>query len=183
LGEGLTVADLSQAFAFVMRHEDSTLSGVVETDNDGGKVRLGVNSKSHPRALSDGFYEMPLDQALVYAMDLFKYDYWSAVCGYTIPDQRSANQVADLAFNCGTHEAVKILQRAANYCLPTRSLILVDGEIGPRTLGAVIEVANRSPQELLAAIKQYGEQYYRDLARRKPADAKYLNAWLSRLDA
>lgn len=177
------MADLEKAFQFVMRHEDSTLSGVVTTDNDGGKVRFGVNSKSNPQALADGFYEMPVDQALVYAMDVFKYAYWSHVAGYSIPDQRCANQVSDMAFNDGTHEAILILQRATNYCLPTGLLILVDGQLGPRTLAAVIDVANRSPGELLDGIKKYAEQYYRDLAARKPADAKFLNAWLSRLNA
>ena len=116
------------AFLFVMSHEDVRMSGEVVTDNDGGQVRFGVNSRSNPQALADGFYTMSKDDALVYAENVFVTKYWNRIDGDAVNNQRVANQFADLDFNSG-NEAVFIMQRAANRF--QEKPIVVDGKFGP----------------------------------------------------
>lgn len=174
------MADRHIAFLFVMAHEDVTMSGVVATDNDGGQVRFGVNSKSNPQAVGDGFYTMPVTDALVYAEKLFVAKYWSAVMGNDIAVQRIANQVADLYF-LSEREAILILQRAVNRFVATP--ISVDGAMGPVTLATVNVVAD--PLSLLDAIKAQAIVFYQSLVKKDPV--KYTTqdykSWVSRLNA
>jgi len=172
------MADVDLAFTFVMKNEDSTLSGKVTPEPNGAKARFGVNSLAHPEAVTAGFYEMSHDGALDYAKNVFVQNYWNEVMGDQIMNQDVANKLADLAFNMGVVMATKIVQRATN--LGTGRIIVgVDGQMGPKTLAAMNGV---DPVKLLASIKDYAKQHYRDIAYRVPEEAKYLTSWLNRVD-
>lgn len=174
------MADRQIAFLFVMGHEDVRMSGVVVTDNDGGQVRFGINSKAHPQAVSDGFYTMSKDDALAYAKTVFVSQYWNHIFGDDIRNQRVANQCADLFFNTG-EEAVLIMQRAANRF--QENPIAVDGKFGKMTLDAINFVPDQLA--LLDAVKAQAIVFYQILVAKNPA--KYTQAdyrsWVSRLNA
>jgi lysozyme family protein len=139
-----------------------------------------VNSLAHPEAVEDGFYNMPRDQALLYAQNLFKNWYWMPIHGDDILNQTVATKVVDLAFNMNVAPAVKIAQQAINSLLfPNEEALVVDGHLGPKTL----YMLNReSPELVLVAIKKFATQHYQAIAAANPDLQKYLEGWLKRVN-
>jgi lysozyme family protein len=180
------MADAHKGFLWTMAQEcnvlaDGSFDDATITDTDGGLTRLGVDSRSHPHAVTDGFYQMSKFDALNYAERIYTACYWDLVSGSSIESQMVASKYADLAFNSGINEATKIVQRAVNSCRQVRDLIMVDGIPGWRTTAAVNAVdANR----LMAAIIGFGETFYQELYRAHTAifSSSILNGWLRRLD-
>lgn len=172
------MADVDIAFNFTMHNEDPTGLGKVTIDNNGGKVRFGVNSVAHPEALHDGFYVMPLPEALDYAKTVYVKDYWVPVHGYLIDNQPIANKVTDLSFDMNPMPMVRVTQRAVNFVMG-RLVLEVDGEMGPKTLALVNGI---DAIKLLPAIKSYAKQRYEDIVRAHPEDQPYLMGWLRRVD-
>lgn len=172
------MADVNLAFTFVMKNEDSTLSGKVTPEPKGGKARFGVNSLAHPEAVIDGFYEMTKSDAIAYAKKVFIKSYWTPILGNQIVNQDVANKLVDLAFNLGLTPATKILQRSVNLELGGVK-IFVDGQMGQKTLTAMNGL---DPVKLLDSLKGYAKQYYRDIAYRNPDERTYLDSWLNRVD-
>lgn len=180
------MADVSKAFNFVMSNEckilpDGSFSDSTITDIDGGKTRFGIDSKSNPDAVHDGFYDMPAPAALLYAQNFFKYDIFNQILGYNIFDQSIASKFADMAFNEGIEQATKIVQRAVNSLRDTPNLVVVDGKPGARTAASINAVEE---DDLLKAIIEYGTQFYTGLRQTHPekySDAIY-QAWIKRLE-
>jgi lysozyme family protein len=176
------MADRHTAFLFVMSHEDASLSGVVVTDDDGGKARFGVNSNDNPQAITDGFYDMPKDEALAYAENVFVARYWNPIACDEVTSQRIANQFSDLHYVSGG-EAILIMQRAVNK--RSAAPIAVDGKMGRITLNAINNCAASDEEGLLDAIKAQATVFYQILVRQNPAEytpAVYAS-WMRRLNA
>ena len=160
---------------------DGSFSDSTITDIDGGKTRYGIDSKSNPEAVQEGFYSMSQDDALLYAKNFFQYEIFSQVLGYNIVDQVVASKYTDMAFNEGIAQATKIIQRAVNSLRDTANLITVDGKPGARTAASINAV---DENELLKAIIEYGTQFYTGLRQQHPekySDAVY-QAWIKRLE-
>jgi lysozyme family protein len=178
------MADVHKAWAFVLSNEDATPpTGNVVAEPNGGRARLGINSIAHPEALARGFYSMPLDQALEFAEDIFKYDYWSRILGYSIESQVIASKWADITFNMNAHEATLLVQRAVNSL--RLKPIRVDGVCGPDTIASVNTYLDAEDEErLYAAIIKQGAMFYEELRQEHPE--RYSEAleqeWLRRLN-
>jgi|HubBroStandDraft_5_1064220.scaffolds.fasta_scaffold00774_15 lysozyme family protein len=175
------MANSKEAFLFVMGHEDSTMSGVVTKDNNGGEVRFGVNSIANPQAVTDGFYQMPKDEAVEYAHNLFVIKYWNPIYGDSISDQRVANQFADLSYVSGD-ESVMIIQRAVNQ---RGGELAVDGMMGSKTLNGLNAYINQDALTMLDAVKAQAIMFYQLLTKKNPAEYTpqiYLS-WVRRLNA
>ena len=179
------MADPQVSFRFVLGHEcrknpDGSFNGETITDIDGGSSRFGIDSVSHPEALTAGFYQMSDADALVYAGDIFKYDYFNMILGYAIIDQQIAAKYSDLAFNTGVHEATLIVQRAVNSLRSRDTQVAIDGKPGALTTAA-INALDASP--LLQAISKYGIEFYSGLRDKNPAKYtdKIYNVLVSRV--
>lgn len=180
------MADFIIAFNFVLDNEDSTRSGVVTkdpTDDDPKAIaRFGINSASHPEALAENFYSMPVEQALVWAEGLYKCYYWLPIKGNKIACQDISNKYMDLSVNSGVVEATKIVQRACNQVLKLYVVgylpLMVDGICGSATSAALNQA---HPEQLLPAIKDFASQFYRDVAFREHWPPRLLAALLSRV--
>jgi len=59
------VSDPNAAIRFVLKQEDSTLSGVItnESGDAGGLTRFGLCAKWHPELVAAGFYDVTMDTA------------------------------------------------------------------------------------------------------------------------
>jgi lysozyme family protein len=165
------VADPTIAWHFVLSNEcrvraDGSFNGEVITDVDGGLTRFGIDSKSHPGAIRDGFYDKMDDTAaLAYAGDIFKYDYFNMVLGYAIQDQRIASKYSDLAFNEYFVQATLIMQRAVNSLRDPGKQIQEDGKPGSMTVAA-INAADEAA--LLQAVIVFGTKFYKGLQQKNP---------------
>ena len=177
------MSDVLKAWAFSLSNEDTTPpTGKVVSEPNGGMARLGINSRAHPEAVRDGFYTMGLEAALDYAFDLFKYDYWSMVLGYSMEEQLIASKVTDLAFNCSPRLAIKLVQRAIN-TLRGNQAIKPDGICGPQTIAAVNTYLD-DVEALYAGIIEQGTSFYEELHTHDPVKfpLHLEEEWLERLN-
>jgi len=166
------MAYFQPAFDFLMDHEDPHRSGVVTSDS-GGLTRWGISQKSYPHL---DIRNLTLAQA----GEICQRDFFSAIHGFQIGNQRIASKLLDMAYNMGVRTAVTILQSALNtYCQPRTDLLAEDGVMGPQTL---IAVNNADASLLLTGLVEVSRQHYRHIAQNNPAEAKYLNGWLARAE-
>lgn len=167
-----------------MSNEDtSPPSGRVTPDGAGAVARLGINSRWHPKAIIEGFYAMPLSQALEYAANIFKYSYWVEIKGYSINAQVIASKFADLAFNASVDQATIIIQRAANRVWPVAGRLTTDGVCGSLTVARINLISDGKLQNLYDAIIDEGAAFYEVLLVEHPE--KFTPAqegeWIKRL--
>jgi len=180
------MANADDAVQFVLRQEDSRLTGDITTlpGDAGGPTRFGLASRWHPELVARGFYELVHgaprighDEALTIAEETYGVAYIAALHIDQIASQEVADRLLSFAVNEGKPEAVTILQRCLNGC---GCAITVDGIFGPQTLKAVNSV---DPARLIAAQRSSQEGFYRHLVAVRPALLPYLNGLLNRARA
>jgi lysozyme family protein len=181
----MSASQLEPAFLFIMGNEDQGLTGKVVTDSNGGRVRYGINSLANPEALAGGFYSMPNAQALQFAQGIFQNEYWNSMAGDALATgQIVVSKLADLVFNAGPRQGVKLIQRAVN-SFRTANLLKVDGICGAGTVAAINTFLDDTDVEALyAGILEQGKVFYQELATENPVEftPELEAAWLKRLD-
>jgi len=188
------VADVNLSFEYTMDREDRTRSGKITPDptakDPKALARFGVNSAAHPELIQQGFFgpvaelgveEMPNDEALRAAENVYKYRYFSPAGGYEIEDQGVANKFVDLCFNEGSGQATELMQEALKdvlpYLLPT---LKTDGVPGPRTIAAINAA---EPEQLLPALKARAVKFYEDWAAKNNKPRQLLDALIARVNS
>jgi lysozyme family protein len=141
----------------------------VNLGDGGGLTRFGIAQKDHP-GLSANFYTEPAASALVEAEVIYEQQYWNPIQGDRINNDVLAASVFSCAVNTGVSQAVKILQA----CLG----IPGDGIFGMETLTQTNAYSKSSA--LAPAFRAAWADFYRELAQRNPADARFLDGWLMR---
>ena len=154
------------AAALVIRHE----GGYVNDPKDaGGETKFGISKRSYPH----------LDiKRLTYqdAMNIYKRDYWDAGKFALLDNRELACRVFDLAVNCGTGTAVKLLQRACNLLNGASLFSLdVDGVLGPKTAQEINGFSH--PKALLMALRHLAAARYVSLKQ-----PRFLTGWFNRLE-
>jgi len=169
-----------------------TYAGITRRDNpdpalwdrvDDYKRRLRVQPT---QKRSDKLDKQLRDDAELWVNVKFAYfeRYWKPVCGNQLAELSAAValEVYDTGVNMGTGTAGRILQAAVN--LMNRNArsypdIMVDGAIGPRTLGAVRKCIEVNTAERLVVVLN-GEQYvrYREIVLTSPGQERFFNGWI-----
>jgi lysozyme family protein len=163
------MANFAPICTWVLRQEDSTLSGVVKDLGDGqGLTRFGVGQKAHPE-LPPTFYTMPEFDALSIAIGVYRVTYWNRFLGDQIVDDGVASCLLSFSINDGTNREVRMLQQILN--------LTQDGAFGPQTLAATNAAA---PQPLAAALRQAQASFYLSLVPTRPDLAAVLPGLLAR---
>jgi lysozyme family protein len=173
---GTLMSNPTQSIDFVLKQEDSTLSGVItnETGDAGGLTRFGLCAKWHPELVAAGFYQVAMDTAtaLNEAEVAYANAYATPLMLYRIDSQAIANALLSFAVNMGTFEAVETLQQVCG--------AVADGCIGPNTVAAVNA---HDPETLLAAYCAIQANRYRGIAAANPTQRRFLVGWLNRVAA
>lgn len=165
------MADPLQAVTLTLQNEDPTGTGVLTIDNNGAKVKYGINAADNPDLFDAAHPEGPSrDEAVARYVS----QYWPRAFS-VLNSQHIADFVFDLAVNVGSYHAAKIFQRAISSLGPT---VAIDGVIGAQT----VQAANQCDEgKLIAAIKSAAQLYYRQIVGAHPEDAKYLMGWMNRI--
>jgi lysozyme family protein len=166
------MADFQQAITFVLKHEDSGLTGKVTCDS-GGVTRYGIAQRAHPEV---AVAELTLAQA----EEIYRTDYWQKILGEQIEDDKVAAKLLDMAVNMGLHQAVVLCQRAVNFICRHESdfmPVIEDGRVGAKTVEAI---NGCDPQILMKALRSFCAEFYRHVAAVRPDEEKYLKGWLAR---
>lgn len=163
MSEGVSPADTSvfdAALAFVLGAEGGETN---DPSDPGGHTRYGIAQNKHPEV---NVSELTLERA----KDIYRADYWRPLRADELP-RAVAYAVFDCAVNQGTGVAASLLQQALG--------VQIDGQVGPRTLGAARRVGNR----VLPKLGRLRVIRYVELVRSKPVLTKYLNGWVERVFA
>ena len=167
------MADVKVAIDYMLGWEDSTLSGVITTNQNGLKTRFGIDQTFHPELNNCLFFTtMGQIAALAVARNVYEKSYAAPLCIAEMPNQDIANKVLSLGVNVGVTEAAKMLQEAL--------LVPGDGRIGTLTLGALDRA---DPEITLSRLRAEAELYYDELIERNPALQVYRAGWLRRAAA
>ena len=172
----------------VARHVINTIidteGGYVDDPSDsGGETNHGITKRTARRYGFDGDLR---DLTRRQAFSMYKDMYWNSVGGDGLAaiSPPVAHEVADTAVNIGPTVASKILQRSLNILNNRGKLypdILVDGQIGPKTLNALVAyVRDREVPVLMKALNCFQGYYYITLAERREKDEKFVYGWLNK---
>ena len=111
------------------------------------------------------------------AKDIFKKYYYEKYKINQLPDYMQHN-VLDMAINAGPGNAIKLLQQEINSTLPEGSKIDVDNFIGPQTLKAAKNYANKNEFDNSYGVARLN--YYNQVAQNNPEKSKFLEGWQNR---
>lgn len=129
----------------------------------GGETKYGIAQNANPNVK---VYTIDLEEA----MGVYYNSYWlRGRCDKLTPAIALIH--FDGCVNHGTGRASKFLQRAVG--------VVEDGQIGPGTIGAVLEA---DPQQVIENLSQIRTQFYKAIAEKNPSQKIFLNGWLRRID-
>jgi len=174
------------AFFKTIEHEAGYVN---DPDDPGGETKFGISKRSYPEIDIKNLGRKKARP--IYLRDFWRKPRFNELATIA-PDL--AIKCFDLAVNCGTRTAIKMLQRAINtVCfleMPTcraakwRQLLAeiisgnpvrVDGIIGPITMQAIMSCPH--DRALMAALKGEAYNHYRRL------NPLYIPGWLNRLES
>lgn len=170
------MANVKEAVDFVLRQEDSALSGVVTNApaDRGGLTRFGLTAKWHPELVAKGFFKTNRDEALAIAEEVYSAEYIPHLDLSKI--NRTAVAVAILSFAVveGAGRAVLILQQVlASLGFP----LVQDGSVGPKTIAAIN--AADSLQLVMGLVKAQ-RSYFQRIVANDASQSKWLSGWNNR---
>jgi lysozyme family protein len=118
------MADTATAVQFVLRQEDSRLTGEITTlkGDRGGRTRFGLAERFHLDLVKRGYYDIgedgepviPHDEALEIADQVYEEQYASALSLPFVESQDVANRLLSFAINEGPAEGIAVAQKACN---------------------------------------------------------------------
>lgn len=167
---------------------------VDDPDDRGGKTNYGITEGTLNAAKQAGIVSPETSIFTITkekAIKIFKVRYWDAVRADELPPPVDL-LVFDCAVNHGVGGAGRILQRALNSFryLP---VVVVDGAIGPKTIGAVNRLVELDRQlndvmpelgpgklinDLAKTILLERTKFYVDITKRSRAQKKFLFGWM-----
>lgn len=156
----------SIAVETVLRHEGGY---VYDPADPGGETKWGISKRSYPHL---DIASLTREQAV----EIYRWDWWDRYRYERFKSLDVAAKMLDLAVNIGPDPAHRCLQRALHAC--GQRHVVVDGAIGPQTIGAANNVKPRAM--LLAALRAEAAAYYRQLIERNPTLKKYERGWMRR---
>jgi len=130
----------------------------------GGETNYGISRRSYPDLDIGALTE---DEAI----EIYRRDWWERYGYGRIEDSDLAAKILSLAVNMGPSKAHRLLQAAV--LLSGGRMIMVDGIIGPETVGAVNGHPN--PAWLLAELRLMAIKHYVELD-----NPRYLKGWIRR---
>ncbi|MHC1707434.1 MAG: glycoside hydrolase family 108 protein [Bacteroidales bacterium] len=159
----------------ILRHEGGFVN---DPDDPGGATKYGISIRllASLGELGDIDKDGDVDIHDILALgpeevaEIYFAHFYEPLRIEEIKDSSLAMQVFDFAVNAGSKTAVKILQESLK--------ITADGIMGPRTLA---EVNNYSTSTPLMLYRYARNDFYRNLASRKPKLKKFLQGWLNRV--
>lgn len=156
------MVDLNQAVDYVLRWEDSTLSGRITVD-DGGRTRWGIAEKDNPDAWKDG--PPSLEQARQIYIDRYIKPYQLE----ELANQDILNYLADCCVNQGPGGMRDILREAFHHFIEAATMSYMIGYVNAQV-----------PYKALDSLRRARTLRYARLVKARPADVKYLVGWVER---
>lgn len=188
------MAEFKPALARVLNSEGGYAN---DPDDPGRETYCGVSRRYHPAwsgwviidewKAKPGFPEnLKSDRALELAVETFYRAIWKRMRCDEIASQAIANELFDAAVNPGERQAGAFLQNALNALNKNQSErywsdLLVDGDVGPKTLKAL--EAAKGEAELVAKVQKIlRANYFIGRMKANNEKEKYARGWIGRLE-
>jgi len=153
------MAAFSEAIKKTLIHEGGYVN---DPDDAGGETNFGISKRSYPDVDIKNL-------TLAGAKEIYRRDYWERLRADEITHQQVADELFDTAVNMGVRTATKLIQMALD--------VHPDGKLGNITLTSL----NKSDAEkILLKFKLAKIARYTYLAKKRPANRKYLLGWINR---
>jgi len=166
----------------------------------GGETKYGISlrflvAEGAIDRNGDGFGDFDLDMdgdidggdirrlTVDHARDLYHRCFWQRLDAASFA-RPLGEMLFDQAVNGGIVAARKLLQRAINRVM-RRAFLVVDGDIGPKTLAALdqlLKTPGFGMPRIVVAYREEARQRYREIVDAHPSQAKFLKGWLRRAD-
>jgi lysozyme family protein len=176
------MADVNKAIEFMLRQEDSKLTGkVTNAENDrGGRTRFGLCAKWHPALENAGFFDPLLvsdEDALALAKQTYAKEYARELRLADLRSDAVACAMLSFAVNCGICTTLRFLRVALNGLGANLRVTAAPEE------DATFQAENACPeQRLVAAMVDLEKTHYHAIAAHDASQAIYLHGWLNRAD-
>ncbi len=149
---------------------------VSDSDDRGGATMAGVTIGTYREYYIRNGKAAPTVSALKQISysewhDILKTMFWDRWQADMILDQKVAEMLVDWVWTSGAY-GITIPQRILG--------VKIDGIVGPKTLNAV---NTYNPNILFAKIKQARLAYIDQICQRRPANTKFRNGWLRRINS
>lgn len=145
--------------------------GLTNDVNDkGGLTKYGISQRSYP---NEDIRNLTIERSKF----LYERDFWKAVLCDKIKDESVACHVFDIAVNCGTGGAGKVIQKAINN-IKGKNTVVVDGSIGQKTIDALNSITDI--HLLNKKIAVYRARRYATICINDPKQLDFLEGWLVR---
>lgn len=165
------MAKFQDAFDLMIVNEGGYISHTVAGDR-GGQTYAGIARKFHPRwpgwPLVDK-HDMDNPQLTHLVADFYQQEYWQAIQGDRIQQQRIAETIFDFAVNAGVGTAAKLAQLVVGSS--------PDGVIGDITLAKLNQV---DPELFVTKYALAKVARYTEIVKRNRSQNKFLVGWLNR---
>lgn len=187
------MARFDPAFEIVLGHEGGYVNHAADP---GGATNWGISLRylnGRGDLDGDGVLDGDLDgdgdvdewdvkgMTTAQAKHLYHTGFWIPNRLSEVRDQAVATKIFDMCVNMGSRQGWRIAQSGCNAAKQLRDEIIVDGMVGPDTLGAVNHYADNGLIDmLLINVRETQKKFYRDLVSRKPSLEVFLNGWLNR---
>jgi lysozyme family protein len=182
-------ANFDQAVVFTLHHE----GGLVDDKSDkGGITKYGISYTFLRSLLAHEPHYLSLlslknknvkpaiikNLTLHQAIQIYNIAWWKKYNFGSINNQALATKAFDYSVNMGSSKAIKLLQKAcqnqANASVP------VNGQLDNSTVAYINSLNPSQANQLLYSYENVACHYYSNIAKRHPADKKFLAGWLRR---
>lgn len=169
------------AYVVLAHHE----GGFVDHSNDpGGATNYGVSLRFLRQEGIDIDGDGDIDADDIRAIDpakskaIYKKYFWIPCQCEKIRSTMISTKIFDMAVNMGQRQAYKLVQRAINSLQSSQELV-VDGLVGPSTIGAINSL-EKEDFELIVHVRTEQAKFYLDLIENKPDLGSFTLGWLRR---
>ena len=156
---------------------------VNDPSDSGGETNFGITKQV---ARDYGYQGEMKDLPRELAFEIYSKKYWDSLNldGVNIISSVIADELADTGINMGTKRAAIFLQRSLNVLNnggKTYYDVVVDGDIGQKTLNALASYVNLRKAEgvkvLLKMLNSLQGNFYIELVERREKDEKFIYGW------
>lgn len=177
------MSEFDDAVEYVLARE----GGLSENPNDvGGITKFGISLRfvreiPNDRLRRYSIFEPVTEQTIrnleiPQAKFIYRGEFWDEAPFQDIESQKLCNYLFDMCINLGTHQGIKLIQRAIWAAAADRRLLKDDGILGERTIGYI----NSYGDALLPILIAIRASFYRLIVELHPTQKPNLNGWLNR---
>lgn len=189
------MASFITAINITLAHEGGYVD---DPDDRGGETVCGISRKAHPdwegwkevesikdrmvayKEFLNNFFNHALGKSMIYG--LYKEEYWDKLRCNDIDEQLLANELFDIAVNMGVKRAASYLQRGINLINYDKTQITEDGDAGPLTIQALLDIPQTKISSLLKLIVLFKGNHYINIVKKTRSQGKFLRGWLKRVN-